>query len=88
LYKFIELIRDTPHKHITKTAEEKFSLLSVEHTHELFIDLHLSSQKTINDLFKMTPYYRKAPKTKQEKILALDSLDTQAHVVISVLRKV
>jgi len=87
LYRFIEMIRDNPHKHITKTAQENFSLLSIEHTQEVSIDLHLSRNKTIQDLFKMTPYYRKAPKTKQEKILALDVLDTKAHFAIDVLKK-
>jgi 23S rRNA (guanine745-N1)-methyltransferase len=87
LYKFIELIRDTPHHHKSKSAEEKYTLLDVQEIQKLQIGLSLQSP-AVQDLFMMTPYYRQAPKEKQDAILQLDALELTADFRIEVLKKV
>lgn len=86
LYKFIELIRDNPHQHIIKSAEEKWTLLQIQEVIQLQIPLSLSSP-TLQDLFLMTPYYRKAPKEKQDVIVELEHLDVTADFRIEVVGK-
>ena len=81
------MIRDNPHQHRIRSRDEAYSLLALQKSDDVRIPLSLENNKDIVHLFSMTPYYRKAPKIKQEKILALDSLDTQAHFLIDVLRK-
>lgn len=87
LYKFIELIRDNPHQHIIKSAEEKFTLLQVQDVKQLQIPLSLTSP-AIQDLFLMTPYYRQAPKEKQDAILQLQALELTADFRIEVVKRV
>ena len=81
------MIWDQPHKHVLKKSEEKYTTLQFIESKELFVPLELSSNKTIQNLFKMTPYYRKAPKEKQEKILALEQLSTHADFIIDIVGK-
>ncbi len=50
-------------------------------------DLQLNSNETIQNLFKMTPYYYKTGIEDQQKINALDFLETQAEFEIRVYRK-
>lgn len=87
LYKFIELIRDHPHQHIIKSAEEKFTLLQVQEVKQIQIPMSLTSP-AIQDLFLMTPYYRQAPKEKQDAILQLEALTLTADFRIEVVKKV
>lgn len=84
LYKFIELIRDKPHEHALKSAAEKFTLLQINDEKQLQIPLSLTSP-TIQDLFLMTPYYRQAPKEKQDAILQMQTLELVADFRIEVV---
>jgi hypothetical protein len=86
LYKFIELIRDNPHQHIIKSVEEKWTLLQIQEVIQLQIPLSLSSP-TLQDLFLMTPYYRKAPKDKQDAIMGLERLELNADFRMEVVGK-
>gem|GEM_PF-6623731 len=80
------MIRDNPHQHIIKSVEEKFTLLQIQKVRQLQIQLSLTSP-TIQDLFLMTPYYRKAPKEKQDRIMNLERCELNAEFVIEVVGK-
>jgi hypothetical protein len=54
---------------------------------QLQISLSLSSP-TLQDLFLMTPYYRKAPKEKQDAIMGLEHLELNADFRIEVMGKI
>lgn len=86
LYRFIEMIWDSPHGHQSKTTEEKHSMLQTLDTQICTIPLSLQAPY-IQDLFMMTPYYWKAPKTKQEAIMDLQALDIEAQFIIETLQK-
>lgn len=81
LYKFIEMIRDTPHKHIIKSIEEKYNTLSLKRK-EITFPLTINNNNIIKDLFMMTPYYWKAPKEKQNRILWLEHFESEGHFLI------
>lgn len=49
--------------------------------------IYLETNETINNLFKMTPYYYKTGSEDQKKTQTLDSLETQAEFEIRVYRK-
>lgn len=49
--------------------------------------LRLESAEDIQNLFMMTPYYYKTGREDQEKLRALDFLETEADFAICVLRK-
>lgn len=50
--------------------------------------LTIGSNEDIQNLFMMTPYYYKTGREDQAKLLSLDSLETEAHFAICVLRKI
>ncbi len=81
------MIWDVPHKHIIKTPVEKYTTLSYKKSKNIIAPLLLAENLDIQQLFMMTPYYRKAPKEKQDNILKLETLDTQAHFTIDILDK-
>jgi hypothetical protein len=54
---------------------------------QLQIPLSLTSP-AIQDLFLMTPYYRQAPKEKQDAILQLQALELTADFRIEVVKRV
>ncbi len=85
LYKFIEMIWDNPHKHQTKSLQEKYSQ-GWAMRHEVRYSLSISDNQTIQNLFMMTPYYRKAPKEKQDAIMKLEKFDSKAHFFIDVVK--
>lgn len=87
LYKFIEMIRDVPHKHVLTPSEERYEQLELVDTHTVRVPLSLTSNEHIQALFRMTPYYRKAPKSKQDVILWLKTLDLTADFIIDVVKK-
>jgi 23S rRNA (guanine745-N1)-methyltransferase len=87
LWRFIELIRDNPHQHVIKSTDEKYVLLPIKEVKQLQISLSLSSP-TLQDLFLMTPYYRKAPKEKQDAIMGLEHLELNADFRIEVMGKI
>ena len=80
------MIWDSPHQHIITPASEKYKVLELVSTQSLPIQMHLKNP-AIQSLFKMTPYYRKAPKIIQDAILGLESLDIEADFVIDMVRK-
>lgn len=56
-------------------------------TQQSKMNFELKSNESIQNLFKMTPYYYKTSKDDQEKINNLDYLETQAEFEIRVYRK-
>lgn len=49
--------------------------------------LHLSSSEDIQALFMMTPYYYKTGRADQEKLLALEELDTELEFAVFALKR-
>jgi len=49
--------------------------------------LRIENSEDIQNLFMMTPYYYKTGREDQEKLRSLQSLETEAHFAICVLRK-
>ena len=49
--------------------------------------IHLPDQQTISDLFQMTPYFWKTPKSGTERLAQLETLDTEISFRIHVFRK-
>ena len=79
-------IYDTPYKNVVAdTALEGFELIEDE---PLTYKIGLDSQGAVRDLFMMTPYaYRTKPQDR-EKILALESLETEVDFRVFVYRKI
>ena len=50
-------------------------------------DITLSGAEQITDLFAMTPYYWRTSQSDKDKLLGLDSLTTEADVIIAVYKK-
>ena len=76
LWELKQAIYDTPYKNVVRPYElEGFKFLEKQ---RITYSMHLESQEDIQSLFSMTPYYYRTGKTQQERLLALDSLDTTA----------
>jgi len=57
------------------------------HRQELRYPLHLTTQEEIASLFTMTPYYYKTGAADQQKVAALQTLDTPAEFGILLYKK-
>ena len=79
-------IYDTPYKNVVAdTTLEGFELIEDE---PLTYQIKLDSPEAVRDLFMMTPYaYRTKPQDR-EKILALESLETEVDFRVFVYRKI
>jgi 23S rRNA (guanine745-N1)-methyltransferase len=86
LFGLKQAIYDTPYKNVVAdTALEGFELIEDE---PLTYKIGLDSQGAVRDLFMMTPYaYRTKPQDR-EKILALESLETEVDFRVFVYRKI
>lgn len=86
LWELKEAIYDTPYKNHPKSYElEGFSFEEKVVAEKM---IHLDSEEDIENLFKMTPYYYKTSKKDQEKVKALDELDTLIQFEILVYKKI
>lgn len=65
-------------------APEGFEMVCRSEKREM---LHIESSEDIQNLFMMTPYYYKTGREDQEKLRSLQSLETEAHFAICVVRK-
>ena len=79
-------IYETPYKNVVAdTALEGFELIEDE---PLTYKIGLDSQEAVRNLFMMTPYaYRTKPQDR-DKILSLESLETEADFRIFVYKKI
>ena len=85
LWELKEVLYENPYPNTEKlTPYEGFTYLEVQSVDGV---IHLPDQQTISDLFQMTPYFWKTPKSGTEKLAALDSLDTTISFRIHVFRK-
>ena len=85
LWELKEVLYENPYPNTEKlTPYEGFTYLEVRSVDGV---IHLPDQQTISDLFQMTPYFWKTPKSGTEKLAALDSLDTTISFRIHVFRK-
>lgn len=85
LWELKKVLYENPYTNTEKlTPYEGFTYLEVQSVDGV---IHLPDQQTISDLFQMTPYFWKTPKSGTEKLAALDSLDTTISFRIHVFRK-
>ena len=66
-------------------APEGFEKLCRSEKREM---LKIESNQDIQNLFMMTPYYYKTGREDQAKLSVLDSLETEAHFAICIVKKV
>lgn len=85
LYALKAAIYDKPY--LNDVPEETLDGFSCIKTSRAKAYLKLESNETIQNLFKMTPYYYKTGVEDQQKINSLDYLETQAEFEIRVYRK-
>lgn len=85
LWELKEVLYENPYPNTEKlTPYEGFTYLEVQPVDGV---IHLPDQQTISDLFQMTPYFWKTPKSGTEKLAAMDTLDTAISFRIHVFRK-
>lgn len=85
LWELKEILYENPYPNTEKrTPYEGLSYLEVQ---EIDGTIHLPDQQTISDLFQMTPYFWKTPKSGTERLARLDSLDVTISFRVHVFRK-
>lgn len=85
LFELKAAIYDKPYLNdVPETEIEGFTFVKAQ---KVCKTIEISSNEDIQNLFKMTPYYYKTGVNDQQKINALDRLDTQAEFEIRVYRK-
>ncbi len=85
LWELKQAVYDTPYPNEVKPyALEGFRL---ERKEEIHCVLDLSRAEDIRNLFSMTPYYYKTGRTEQERLMALDSLETQAEFELLIYQR-
>lgn len=85
LWELKEILYENPYPNTEKrTPYEGLTYLDVK---EVDGTIHLPDQQTISDLFQMTPYFWKTPKSGTERLARLDSLDVTISFRVHVFRK-
>lgn len=75
LWELKQAVYDVPYKNEVKPYElEGFRLIK---RHRIRDKISLDSQEDIHSLFSMTPYYYRTGKIQQERLAALEKLETQ-----------
>ncbi len=86
LWELKQAVYDTPYKNEVKDYElEGFRLIEKE---RISYRMKLESREDIQSLFSMTPYYYRTGRTEQERLGALEYLETQADFELLVYEKV
>ena len=76
---------ETPYRN--ELSDPELDGFSLAETKRIKYTLNLNNNLSVRSLFMMTPYAYRTPKESRERILALDSLSTDAEFVIFVYRK-
>lgn len=78
-------VYDKPYKNeVAELAIDGFDCIA---TDELRYKITLAANEDIKSLFSMTPYYYKTSRADQQKLDALDMLETEAEFCVAVYRK-
>lgn len=86
LWELKQAIYDSPYKNEVKPYElDGFMLARKQH---ISYRLALDSQEDIQNLFSMTPYYYRTGRCEQERLAALERLETQVDFELLTYRKV
>lgn len=86
LWELKKAIYDKPYKNSVKPYElDGFRHISTEKVH---FNMRIDNSTDIQSLFSMTPYYYKTGKSEQERLNALETLETQADFEILVYQKI
>lgn len=86
LWELKQAIYDTPYKNEVKPYDlEGFSLAEKR---RISYRITLGSQKDIQSLFSMTPYYYRTGKREQERLAALEKLEMQVDFELLVYHKI
>lgn len=84
LWEMKQAIYDTPYKNEVKPYDlEGFALMRRK---RISYSISLGQPEDIQSLFSMTPYYYKTGKTEQQRLEALDRLDTQVDFELLVYK--
>jgi len=85
LYSLKCAIYDEPYENEVQPFEvEGFDLID---STDISYDFTLTSNQAISDLFSMTPYYYRTPKSGHERLCALDELTCEARFTVLVYKK-
>ncbi len=85
LWEMKQVLYDRPYPNTEKrTPYPGLTYLEVAEVDET---VHLPDRQTVSDLFQMTPYFWKTPKSGKEKLASLDGLDVTISFRIHVFRK-
>lgn len=85
LWELKSAIYDIPYKNKVDPYDlDGFEFLGVERVR---FSMKIAEKSSISDLFSMTPYYYRTGKIEQERLNALETLETQADFEILVYRK-
>ncbi|MBQ8296494.1 MAG: methyltransferase domain-containing protein [Ruminococcus sp.] len=86
LWELKQAIYDTPYKNEVKPYElDGFALIRKK---RISYRIQLDSQEDIQSLFSMTPYYYKTGKAEQQRLAALENLETQVDFELLIYKKV
>lgn len=86
LWELKQAVYDAPYKNEVKPYElEGFRILK---RNRIRCKIQLDSQEDIQSLFSMTPYYYRTGKIQQERLSALDKLETQIDFELLVYNKI
>lgn len=81
-----EAVYDTPYVNDEQLPVTK--LLKLESTRKISAKISLQSAEDIEAVFHMTPYYFHTSPTDKQKLVGIDTLDTQIEFVIAEYQKV
>ncbi len=85
LYGLKEVLYDTPYKNDEK-APDTGDLILIK-KYKVSDTITLNSQKEINTLFQMTPYYYHTPSSGMKRLQKLNSLTTDVEFVLLIYKK-
>lgn len=86
LWELKQAVYDNPYKN--EVADMEIIGFNLEKKEIIHVEIDLCTNKDIQSLFSMTPYYYKTSKTDKEKLDKLNSLRTQIHFCSAVYKKI
>ena len=86
LFELKEKIYDTPYKNVV--ADKALSGFELVDERELKYDILLETREDVRSLFMMTPYAYRTSEEGRKRVNAIECLQTTAHFLILVYRKI